>query len=171
MPSSLGGNPLRVSASDAALLANASSAPLVGLLSGGGGSAAMLPRPRPVRGRNPITGDPAREVPPPSMSASHGTGMTLHNGRPFMLPSRGTIASMGSNGDFSESLMSTSSLAQSPAGRAKAERLQYDIWCEAQQRKAAERELRQVRIHGRARPPWIGDARSSGYRDLMPQTR
>ena len=37
--------------------------------------------------------------------------------------------------------------------------------------KAAEREMRVVQIHGRSRPPWIGDARSSGYIDLMPQTR
>ena len=57
----------------------------------------------------------------------------------------------------------------------RAGKLEYELWCEAQRRSAAERELRQVQIHGRSRPPWIGDAESSGYQslsksDLMPQT-
>ena len=93
----------------------------------------------------------------------------LSNGRPFIFPPRGTVASIGSE----SSLFSSSS---SPAGKARAERLEYALYLEAQKRRAAERELRQVRIHGRSRPPWVGEGRSAGYGELYrerlaPQTR
>jgi len=175
MPSSLGGNTLRVSASDAQLLANAG--PVASMLSTYS-SATLQQRPRPMRGRNPISGDPAREVTP---SKSNSQVMTLHDGRPFMFPPRGTLKSIGSTGGFNQSIMNSSSQldahGSSPASRSKAEKLQYHIWCEAQARKAAERELRVITIHGRSRPPWVGQGRASGYGELnyrerlMPQTR
>lgn len=93
----------------------------------------------------------------------------LPNGQPFIFPAKGTISSIGSE----HSLLSMTS---SPSGKARTDRLQYELWCEAQMRKSAERELRQVHIHGRSRPPWIGEGRASGYGSLykerlMPQTR
>ena len=92
--------------------------------------------------------------------------------KPMLFPARGTINSIGSFG-------SLGSLGSSPSGRSTptTRKLEYELWCEAQKRAAIERELRQVIIHGRSRPPWVGDAASSGYEVLggrggiMPQSR
>ena len=65
-------------------------------------------------------------------------------------------------------LLLLAQVSSSPSGRARAEKVEYELWLEAQKRSAAERELRQVRIHGRSRPPWVGNAAASGYRDLAP---
>jgi hypothetical protein len=160
-PSQLGGNPGRISSSDAAILANASGP--IGLMSHG----TQRPRPRPAP--NPITGEAVKMPPPPrSLRDSQSASSLLGGSHPMLFPARGTINSIGSfsTGD--------SPLRKSPSRRAG--KLEYEVWCEAQRRQAAERELRQVIIHGRSRPPWIGDAEASGYRslsksDLMAQTR
>lgn len=177
-PSTLGGNTLRVSASDAELLA---SAPL--RLRMQTASASRSARPR---GRNPITGDApkyacphTRDRAPPlpltrlahlcrSEQQQQQMGLSqalllLPNGQPLIFPPRGTIGSVGAEGVPQPS--------KSPGSRAKSEKIEYELWCEAQRRKGAERELRTVQIHGRSRPPWIGDSESSGYQKLYPQTR
>jgi len=156
-PSVLGGNTLRVSASDQALL---SGNPLLrlGRLGGGGGGGGGPPR---QITRDPITGDEADRTRQPMGSSQHT--LTMPNGQPVFFPAKGTIRSVGSEFEAHQ--------ASSPAARAKSEKLQYEIWREAQRRSAAERELRSVEIHGRSRPPWVGDAASSGYMELYPQTR
>ena len=159
-PSQLGGNPGRISSSDAAILANASGP--IGLMSHG----AARPRPKPTP--NPITGEAVRIPPPPRSLRGSFSASSLGGSQGMLFPARGTINSIGS--------ISTgeSPLRKSPSRRAG--KLEYEVWCEAQRRQAAERELRQVIIHGRSRPPWVGDAEASGYRslsksDLMAQTR
>ena len=142
-PSTVGGNPARLSASDASLLASASLPP---------DSLARYRPPQP-RARNPITGDVPKPPPPPAAMSMHSP----FGSRPFIFPARGTIGSIGS----------ASSRPKTPQAR----KLEYSLWCEAQRRASAERELRQVQIHGRSRPPWIGDCESSGYRQLYPQSR
>ena len=145
---------MRVSASDAMLLANAP--PLRTLTPPGRPNKA-------ARGRNPITGYEPKY--PPNRGPGSQVGLTLHDGRPFMLPAKGTIAAIGAE-NASHQLH-----AMSPAGRAKSDRLRYELWCEANKRAQIERELRQVRIHGRSRPPWVGDGAAAGYQSLYPQTR
>ena len=157
-PSQLGGNPGRVSSSDAAILANASGP--IGLMSHNA-------RPRPKPSVNPITGE--RPKLPPPRSLRNSLSESSFGSKPMLFPARGTINSIGSlHSDGSPT-------RSSPHKSRRAGKLEYELWCEAQRRSAAERELRQVQIHGRSRPPWIGDAESSGYRslsksDLMPQT-
>jgi hypothetical protein len=125
-------------------------------------------RPRPKPTPNPITGEAVRIPPPPRSLRGSFSASSLGGSQGMLFPARGTINSIGS--------ISTgeSPLRKSPSRRAG--KLEYEVWCEAQRRQAAERELRQVIIHGRSRPPWIGDAEASGYRslsksDLMAQTR
>ena len=158
-PSSMGGNTGRISAYEANKIANAPPASLL--------HSTLHRKPRPALQRNPITGEGARPLPPRSLRAS-GSESSLHGGfKPILFPPRGTINSIGSTDSLHGSPSSSFLGRPSP----KARRLEYEVWLEAQRRSALERELKQVIIHGRSRPPWIGDARSSGYRDLMPQTR
>lgn len=152
----LGGNPTRLTATDAALLAGATQP--IGLNGRGGGKA-----PKPTR--NPITGEVRRAVP----RAPSANGWELgFAGKPLLFPPRGTLRSIGS---FSSSPSGTSAKS-----RAKTEKLEYEIFLEAERAAAADRMLRQVKIRGRSRPPWVGDSEASGYRSLdrsrlYPQTR
>ena len=163
-PSNLGGNPGRISSYDAALLANA---PPIGLM-----HATLTGKPRPSRTRNPITGDVPKAAPAVARSLRGSESSMFGGSKPMLFPARGTINSIGSFG-------SLGSLGSSPSGRSTptTRKLEYELWCEAQKRAAAERELKQVIIHGRSRPPWVGDASASGYEELrgrgglMPQSR
>lgn len=60
--------------------------------------------------------------------------------------------------------------SSSRAGASKIKRLQNELWCEAERRGHAERELRNVQVHGRSRPPWVGDSAGSGYARLSAET-
>jgi hypothetical protein len=151
--STLGGNPTRLSASDANLLAGASVP--IGL----GSVHPALGRPLPPCHPNPITGNAYQ--PPPRSASSGSFGM---GSKPMLFPARGTINSIGSTASLH------SGASPSRRGARRAEKLEYELWCEAQRRSAAERELRNVQIRGRSRPPWVGDSAASGYNSLRPQT-
>ena len=109
LPSNLGGNTLRLSTSDALLLANA---PPIRL---------RTPQYRAParRGRNPITGDVPKTAPVLQAALSSQT-LTLHDGRPFIFPARGTIAALGGS---IASLTSDATLNGSPGSKAKSEKL------------------------------------------------
>ena len=148
--SSLGGNTLRISASDMALLQNAP--PLRNIIMSG--------KPPPKRTRNPLTGDiPNYE---PSHASSH-SDVLLPNGRPLgtQFPARGSLSSIGNGGS------TYGGASMSPSGFKKSEAIRYELFLEQQRREQAEKELMFVRIHGRSRPPWVGDGLAAGYADLF----
>ena len=65
----------------------------------------------------------------------------------MLFPERGSIRAQGAPARNGGSKVG--------AGSVKANQLEYEVWCEAQKRAAAERELLQVMIRGRSRPPWM----------------
>ena len=152
-PSNLGGNPGRVNSMEAAIIAAANVPLSVPSVTSGG-------RPRAMRTRNPITGEVPETPTPLAASASAGS-LSAFGSRPMLFPERGTI---------SGAPVRTSPSKGSRASK-KASKLEYELWVEAQKRVQAERELKQVIIRGRSRPPWIGDSESSGYQDLYAQRR
>jgi hypothetical protein len=163
-PSTLGGNAMRLNPSDAALVANPPPVLRMRASASTRGMAAA------ERDRNPITGEERRPAMPGGMPMSSSQTLTLPNGQPLLFPAKGYINTVGSE--------NAAHNVSSPAARAKTERLQYELFCEAQRRAMVERELRTVQIHGRTRPPWIGDGAASGYGSLAhhhgslyPQTR
>ena len=148
-PSNVGGNPGRVNSMDAAIIA-AASRPISTLNMSMGG------KPRKPRTRNPISGEDP-EVPATLAASSSSLG----GAKPMLFPERGSLGASKAR----------SSGSNAGAGSAKASKLEYELWCAQQKRIAAERELRQVMIRGRSRPPWIGDGEASRYQSLYPQHR
>ena len=157
----LGGS-MRLSASDAALIAMSAGA------HHGARVSPQRTKPRP-RTRDPILG----AVPEPLDTAYRASTASLTSetlvrlgGREFPFPPRGSIASIGS-----EHLASTSTSSAKRPSR-HLQKLEYELWCEAQRRAMAEAQLRTVTVHGRSRPPWLDELdeppHGSSRNGLMP---
>lgn len=134
-PAMVGGNTLRVSASDAAILSLAS-------LSKQQPPLQRSPTQRP-RTRDPIIGAVPEPAPRRVMTTESTPGVFRYGNREFPFPERGSIAQMPTGSPHSDS-------------RSR-KKLEYDLWLEAQKRTSLEKCLKQVVIHGRSRPPWIGE--------------
>ena len=128
----------------------------------GARGSSVLGKPRAPRTRNPITGEvpeSAKPLAPSGSSSSLGT----FGSQAMLFPPRGTFGGAPP--------VRTSPHHTSSRGARKVGKLEFEVWCEEQKRIRAERELRNVIIRGRSRPPWVGDSESSGYQSLYPQTR
>jgi len=131
----LGGN-MRLSASDAALISLSAA------------SRASPPRvqQRP-RTRDPILGCVPEDPTLPRAMTSSASSETVfrYGSRTVSFPARGSIASIG------DPFEATKHVSR------KKQQLEYELWCEQQKRSNAEAQLRTVVVHGRSKPPWIGE--------------
>ena len=177
-PATLGGNTGRMNSHGALLMARADPPLDERTFSYG--------KPRPQRATNPVTwtdhhyakglADHAKPLAGRSLRGSASHSSLMHGSKPVIFPARGTINMIGASGSSSTLLGdgdggSSPSKSQSKRGAEKTLKLEYELWCEAQARATAEREYRQVVVHGRSRPPWVGDPEEIGYQPLIGRSR